>query len=161
MTTASVNDSGDTVQHADGNNGEINSIYFDLSTNASGGAVVHVLSLNEQLTEPGANFIPDVASGAETQITARSNLYGINSYSGLTNTVVAGTVNIHDDCDGDSGNNYYCDVSDGGTPIELFNTNNGPLDTLRLEWEVGASPGALSGTGRYSDELTFIASALF
>lgn len=161
MTTSSVNDSGDTVLHADGLNGEINSLFFDLSTNATGGAVVSVLSLNEALLGPGASQIPDVGGGGEVQITAGSGLYGINSYSGLVNTTSGGTAVIDDDCDGDGGATYYCDVSDGGIPLSIFTTGGVPIDNLRLEWEIAASPDAVDSTGTYSDELTFIASPTF
>lgn len=160
MTTSSVNDSGDTVLHADGISGEINSIFFDLSTNATAGAVVTVMSLNEALLGPGGSLIPDVGTG-EVQITAGSGLYGINSFAGLVNTATGGNAVIDEDCDGDTGATYYCDVSDGGSPIPIFTTGSVPIDNLRLEWEVGASPDAGDGTGSYSDELTFIASATF
>lgn len=159
MNTSSVNDSGDTVIHADGISGEINSIFFDLSTNANSGAVVTVLGLNGYLDGPGASTIPDVADGSEVQITAGGGLYGINSYSGLVNTATTGSAVVHDDCDGDTGSDYYCDVPT--TPTSIFTTNSAPIDSLRLEWEVGASPDAGDSTGTYTDQLTFIASATF
>ncbi|MFQ5493227.1 MAG: hypothetical protein ACE5DX_03650 [Candidatus Dojkabacteria bacterium] len=160
MNTSSVNDSGDTVIHSDGISGEINSVFFDLSTNADSGAAVTVVSLNSQLSGPGSNAIPDVADGSEVQITAGGGLYGINSFSGLVNTTTSGAAVINDDCDGDTGTDYYCDVG-SGTAVEIFTTGSSPIDALRLEWEVGASPDAGDGTGTYTDQLTFIATATF
>ena len=159
MTSSVVNDSGDTVLHADTLSGEINSIFFDLSTNADAGVAVTVTSLNGALNGPGANSIPTVGSGSEQQITAGSGLYGINSYSGLVNTAVGGAAVINVDCDGTSGTDYYCDTPT--SPASIFTTGGAPIDTLRLEWEVAASPNSLDGTGTYTDQLTFIATATF
>lgn len=161
LSVSAVNDSGDTVTHADGNSGAINSIWFDIGTNADGGAVVTVVSLREALYMDASNEIPDVTDGSEQEITAGDGLYGINHVSGSVNTTTSGTINVHDDCDCDSGDTYYCDVSDGGTPIEIFNTNSDPVDTGRVEFEVGASPDSSDGTGTYTDELTFIATSTF
>lgn len=159
LTTTSVNDSGDTVTHADGFSGEINSIWFDLSSNADGGVAVIVQSLNGYLAGPSSAQIPSVSDGSEVQITAGSGLYGMNAFSGLVKSTTSGGVLIYDDCDGDTGDDYYCDVST--SPVEIFNTASAPIDSLRMEWEVGASPDNLDGTGTYTDELTFIATATF
>ncbi|KXK26444.1 MAG: hypothetical protein TR69_WS6001000447 [candidate division WS6 bacterium OLB20] len=159
MNTSSVNDSGDTVVHADGLSGAINYVFFDLSTNADGGAIVTVRSLNGALDGPGSSQIPSVASGSEVQITSGSSLYGINSFGGLVNTAVTGASTIHADCDGTGGNDYYCDVPT--VAGEIFNTSGNPIDSLRIQWEIGASPGAQNATGTYTDELTFIATATF
>jgi hypothetical protein len=159
MTTSAVNNSGDSVAHADGGTGAINSIYFDLSTNASGGAAVTVTSLNAALLGPGANSIPTVGGSGEQHITAGSGLYGINSHAGLVDTSVSGTAVINTDCDGTAGVDYYCDTP--ASPAPIFTTNNAPIDTLRLQWEVAASPSSLNGTGTYTDQLTFIATATF
>ncbi|KXK26250.1 MAG: hypothetical protein TR69_WS6001001245 [candidate division WS6 bacterium OLB20] len=159
MNTSSVNDSGDSVVHADGLSGTINSIFFDLSTNADGGAVVTARSLNGFMSGPGSNQIPSVADGSEVQITAGSSLYGINSFGGLVNSATTGSSTIHSDCDGTSGNDYYCDISTSAS--EIFNTSGNPIDSLRIQWEVAASPGSTNATGTYTDELTFIATATF
>jgi hypothetical protein len=161
LSIASVNDSGTSVLHSDGLNGTINSIWFDIETNASGGAVVTVVSLREALYLDGSNQIPDVADGSEQQITAGSGLYGINVQSGFTNSTSSGTLVIQDDCDCDSGDTYFCDISDGGTPIQIFNTNSAPVDGGRLQFGVGASPDLADGTGTYTDELTFVATPTF
>ena len=159
MTTSAVNNSGDSVPHADGGTGAVNSIYFDLSTNASGGAAVTVTSLNGALLGPGASSIPTVGGSGEQQIVAGSSLYGINSHTGLIDTAVSGSALINTDCDGTSGVDYYCDTPT--TPTQIFTTNNLPVDTLRIQWEVAASPNSLNSTGTYTDQLTFIATATF
>jgi len=159
MNTTQVRDSGDTTIHADGSSGEVNSIYFDLSTNADGGAIVTVASQNGLLDGPGANSLAAVTDGSEQQITTNSSLYGINSFSGLVNTATSGAAIIHDDCDGDTGSDYYCDTPTSA--VEIFNTSGNPINILRLEWEVGAAPDSLDGTGTYTDQLTFVATATF
>jgi len=161
MTLTTVTKSGDNVLHADGLAGNINYIWFDLESNADGGSVVTVVSLNERLEMDGSNYIPDVAGGSEQQITFADGLYGINHRVGLVNSTTAGTILVHDDCDCDSGDAYYCDVSDGGTPIEVFNSNGNPVDDGRVQWAVGAAPDVSDGTGTYTDQLTFIATATF
>jgi hypothetical protein len=161
LATATVNDSGDSVLHADSVTGAINSIWFDIETNAASGAAVTVVSLREALFMDGSNSIPDVATGSEQQITAGSNLYGINVPSTATNSATVGSIIVHDDCDADSGNDYYCDVSDGGTPIQIFTTNSLPIQAGRVQWEVAASPSITTSVGTYTDELTFVATATF
>jgi len=161
LSISSVNDSGTSVLHSDGLNGVINSVWFDIETNASGGAAVTVVSLREALYMDGSNQIPDVTDGSEQQITAGSGLYGLNVQSGFTNSTTSGTIVVDDDCDCDSGDTYFCDVSDGGTPIEIFNTNSAPVDDGRLQFGVGTSPDISDGTGTYTDELTFVATATF
>jgi hypothetical protein len=159
MTTSAVSTSGASALHSDGGTGNINSIFFDLTSNATGGTAVTVMSANGALNGPGANQIPSVTTGAERHITAGSGLYGINSYAGLVNTSLSGNAVINDECDGDTGADYYCSVST--TPIEIFNTGGEAIDTLRLQWHVAASPDSLDGTGTYTDQLTFIATATF
>uniref|UniRef100_A0A7C5UU88 WxL domain-containing protein n=1 Tax=candidate division CPR3 bacterium TaxID=2268181 RepID=A0A7C5UU88_UNCC3 len=161
LSTTTVNDSGDTVMHADGLSGEINSIFFDLETNAEGGAAVTVVSLHESLYRDASNYIPSVDDGAERQITPGSGLYGINHPSGAVNSTTTGTQIVHDDCDADSGDDYYCDVKDGGTPIQIYNTNQDPVEDGRMEFEVGVSPTVYNPVGTYTDELTFVATATF
>ncbi|KXK27277.1 MAG: hypothetical protein TR69_WS6001000151 [candidate division WS6 bacterium OLB20] len=159
MTISSVNVSGNSVAHQDGNTGLINFIWMDLSTNANGGAAVSVFSLNDALTGPGSSEIPSVGAG-EVEITAGDGLYGLqNRFLDLKNAV-SGDIIINDDCDTDGGNTYFCSVG-GALGRELFNTNNDVVDQGRIQFRVGASPDALDQTGIYTDELTFIATATF
>ncbi len=83
LSLSSVNKSGDSVAHADGLTGNINYIWFDLETNAAGGAVVTVVSQYEALYKDSSNEIPSVGTGSEQQILAASGLYGINHRSAL------------------------------------------------------------------------------
>jgi len=164
MTLTTVNKSGDSVLHADGLTGNINYIWFDLESNADGGTVVTVVSANEELSGPGSNSIPSVVTGSEQQIAVLSGLYGLNHRSGLVNTTAAGSLVVHVDCDCTSGDSYYCDIRDSegsGTPIEIFNSNGNPVDDGRVQWAVGAAPDSDSGTGTYTDQLTFVATATF
>ncbi len=161
MTLSSVNKSGDSVTHADGLTGNINYIWFDLETNASSGAVVTVVSQYEALYKDSTNEIPSVATGSEQQILAASGLYGLNHRSGFTNSTAIGSMLVDVDCDASSGDDYYCDVADGGTPISIFDSNSLPVDDGRMQFSVGAAPDSADGTGTYTDQLTFVASATF
>jgi hypothetical protein len=161
MSLSSVNKSGDDVAHADGLTGLVNYIWFDLETNASGGAAVTVVSQYESLYKDSTNEIPSVATGAEQQITAASGLYGINHRSGFTNSAAVGSMIVDADCDASSGDDHYCDVADGGTPISIFHSNSLPVDDGRMQFSVGAAPDSSDGTGTYTDQLTFVAAATF
>jgi hypothetical protein len=158
MTTSTVNKSGSTVSHADGGSGAINNIWFDLSSNASGGSVVRSYSLNNDLQGPGGSTIPSVGSG-EVQITSGSSLYGLQHLSGDVSTVVSGTLTIDADCDATSGATYFCSV--GGTSGRNILSTTAAVDTARVQLRVGASPNSLNTTGTYTDQLTFIATATF
>jgi len=161
MTLSGVNKSGDSVLHADGLTGNINYLWFDLESNGNGGVVVTIMSQHESMYMDASNEIPDVATGSEQQITSAAGLYGINHRSGFINTAVSGSLVVHVDCDCTSGDDYYCDVSDGGTPIEVFNSNSNPVDDGRVQWAVGVAPDSSDGTGTYTDQLTFVATSTF
>ncbi len=159
MTTSSVNSSGSSVLHADNNTGNINSIWFDLSTNSDAGATVTAYSLNNALQGPGGSTIPSVASG-QVQITAGSSKYGLQNRVLDIKSTVTGNLTINSDCAATSGDDYFCSV--GGTAgREIFNTSALPIDTGRVQFRVGASPNSLNATGTYTDELTFIATSTF
>jgi hypothetical protein len=159
MNTSSVTSSGSSVLHADSNTGNVNSIWFDLSSNSSAGAVVTAYSLNNALQGPGGSTIPSVGSG-QVQITAGSSLYGLQNRVLDIKSTVSGELTINTDCTATSGDAYFCSV--GGTAgREIFNTSGATLDTGRVQFRVGASPNSLNATGTYTDELTFIATATF
>ncbi len=169
MTLSSVNKSGDDVTHADGLTGLVNYIWFDLSTNADGGAVVTVVSLNEELEMDSTNEIPSVARGSAVEILAGSGLYGLKFHDGAVAASQAsptptGDVYPHAECDESvNGAGYYCGVDDstGGSPLEIFNTGGDPVDEGRMQWSVGAAPDAADATGTYTDQLTFVATGTF
>jgi hypothetical protein len=161
LTLDAVNSSGDSVMHADGVEGAINYIWFDLETNASGGAIVTVESQYESLYKDSSNEIPTVGTSGEIQITNGSGLYGLNHPSGSANSSTIGSLVVEGDCDAGTGDNYYCDVADGGSPITIFDSNDLPVDDGRVQFAVGASPDSADGTGTYTDQLTFVATATF
>jgi hypothetical protein len=156
-----ISKSGNLVFHSDGGEGDINYIWFDIETNASSGGVVTMTSANEALVMDGSNQIDDVTDGDERLISSGSGLYGINHPSTAINYSYKGLMNVAWDCDCSNGDDYYCDVSDGGTPIQLFDTNGGPIDDGRIQFAIGASPNNAHPTGTYNDQLTFIATSNF
>jgi hypothetical protein len=95
------------------------------------------------------------------QILAASGLYGINHRLGFTNSAVIGAMVVDVDCDASAGDDYYCDVADGGVPISLFNSKNLPIDHGRMQFSLGAAPNSADSTGTYTGQLTFIATATF
>ncbi len=161
MSLSSVNKSGDSVVHVDGLMGEINYLWFDLETNASGGAVVTVISQYEGLYKDASNIIPSVGTSGEIQISAASGLYGFNHRSGFANNAAVGSMTVDGDCDCSGGDDYYCDLADGGTPISILDSNSLPVDDGRIQFAVGATPDSADGTGTYTDQLTFVATSTF
>lgn len=155
MSTLQVNKSGDNVLHADGNMGEINSIYFDLTTNADGGAIITVKSLYGALYKDATNAIPSVTNtGSGVAITAGDGAYGLRH---VTSSADEGTPTIEADYNGAAGT--YGEAAT--TTTTIFGTNDAPISLGRYELEVGATPNAMHGTGTYTDELTFIATSTF
>jgi hypothetical protein len=179
MTTSAVNNSGDSVGHADGGTGAINYVWFDTSTNAAGGVAVTLVSyfglnnvdgtpssLISALEGPGStNEIRSVPSAAETTITAGSGLYGFAFTNGGTNTVATGTAatiatNYDMDTVGEYGWVPSQATSGTGSPATIY-SSTAALDTSRTQFEVAAAPDAQDGTGTYTDQLTFIATGTF
>ncbi|MFQ5493525.1 MAG: hypothetical protein ACE5DX_05195 [Candidatus Dojkabacteria bacterium] len=171
MNTSAVNDSGDTVIHADGVSGAVNYIWFDTSTNANGGVAVTVLSNTgsysgntalSALEGPGVNEIESVA--AEAVISTGGGKYGLAFATDDTgtNTVVSGSAaTISTAYDQNAAATFgVVPASAGGTAATIL-SSSGALDQSRVQFEVGASPDAGNGTGTYTDEMTFIATATF
>ena len=155
LSATSVSSSGDTVMHADGNSGDINYIFFNITTNANSGAVVTVLSANGALIGPGSETIDSVTNdGDGVLISAGDGAYGIRE---VTNSTTSGTFSIAGDYDGTT--NTYGSVASSTTTI--FTSNSGPIQDGRLQLEVGISPSSTNATGTYSDTLTFVATGTF
>ena len=153
MSSLEVRDSGDAgVLHADGLSGTVNSVWFDIETNADGGAAVTQDSLNGLLDGPGAATIPSVVTGND--ITAGSNTYGVQMPS--AGTAGTGTIVRNTSCDTAT---EFCAADT--TPLQLFTTNTDPIATGRLELQVAAAPSVTTTVGTYTDELTYIATATF
>lgn len=148
----------DSVLHADGNEGYINSIFFDLTTNAPEGAVVTVKSLNDGLKGPGeANMINSVGvnGGADgDNILPNTGRYGYTLQevpSTDNGTIVRNTL-----CTTDSS---YCGPTT--TAKELFNTNGAQVEGARVRMDIAAAAAYTNTPGLYSDTLTFVATATF
>jgi hypothetical protein len=136
------------VVHSDGNSGVINSIYFNLTTNAWGGAVVNVTSTNGALQGPDANKILSVTNDGDP-IVANSGLYGFT----MPNTATGnGTVIRNSAC---TLGTAFCKLVT--TPNVVFNTNGRPLDNGRIRLDLAAAAAYTNNPGTYTDTLTFIA----
>jgi uncharacterized delta-60 repeat protein len=153
LTSAIVNKSMTSSKHADGLNGLINSIYFDLTTNAPSGAVVTVKSLNSGLKGPGTtNLIASVSDGLD--IAANSGLYGYNLTTGSTQKY--GAIYPNSLCDTII---KFCGPT--STPKTVFDTNNLPVDSARVRMDLAAAAAYTNNPGTYTDTLTFVATATF
>jgi hypothetical protein len=154
LSSAIVNKSNSTsVKHSDGGDGIINSIYFDISTNALGGVVVYVKSLNSGLIGPGSNIVYSIATDGQ-DIPANSGLYGYNlpvASSQLNGNIIKNT-----NC---NSNNKYCGPI--STPKVVFNTGGFPIDTARVRMDLAAAASYTSNPGTYTDTLTFYATATY
>lgn len=140
LTTGAINKSEDaSVLHADGGYGLINSIYFDLSTNAIDGAIVTVISMNKGLDSA------DDTIAATTTLSVGSEGYGINVSSAGSTTA---------DCSGAT----YCNLN--GAEVYLFHTD-APVEGARVIAAVAAAVSPLTNPGTYTDTLTFVATATF
>jgi hypothetical protein len=152
LNSSYVNRSQDaTVVHSDGVTGAINSIYFDLTTNAFGGAIVLVKSTNGALVGPDTNTIPAITDGLE--VVANSKTYGFTMPTGDTGN---GTIVTNTSC---SAINAFCGLTT--EQKEVFNTNGAPLDVGRVRMDLAAAAAYVNNPGTYTDTLTFIAVPTF
>jgi hypothetical protein len=153
LNASAVNISnGAAVIHSQGGSGKINSIFFDLTTNAVSGAIVTVTSANGALVGPGTSKIDSVATNG-AGITANSGLYGFT----LPNTTSGnGTINRNSSC---ATNSTFCRLITGGTTV--FDTNSSPLDNGRIRMDIAAAAIYTNNPGVYTDTLTFSAVATY
>lgn len=140
-----------SVQHSDSNQGLINSIYIDISSNISGGAVVYIKSLNAGLKGPNTNYIVSVADG--DNITAGSGLYG---FSLTTEAEGTGTIVRNANC---TSSNTYCGLDSSFK--EVFNTDGNIINDGRVRIDFAASPGINNNPGIYQDTLVFTVTTTF
>jgi len=151
MSYLYINKSKESQNH-DGVSGEINSIYFDLTSNAVAGATVSVKSANGGLQGP-VDLIGSVAVDGD-DITEGSGTYG---YSLLgTPTYNHGTVILNPDC---SVEGEYCGPNTA--PKLVFNSDSHPVDTARVRMDLAAAAKYTNTPGSYTDTLTFIATATY
>jgi hypothetical protein len=152
LNAAWVNQSHtDSVSHADGGQGVINSVYLNLSTNAINGAIVNVTSAHGSLLGPGGNTIASVANGQD--IAANSGKYGF-SLTGVE--FVNGTINLNNNC---IYGGEYCALTQ--SPLRVFDSNDQPLEGGRIRMDIAAAATYTNNPGSYSDTLTFIATATY
>jgi hypothetical protein len=153
LTSALVNKSNSaSVLHSDGGSGIVNSIYFDISTNAPSGAVVTVKSLNGGLQGPGINIINSVIDGND--ISANSGTYGYNLP--VASSQIYGSIIPNAQCDSEI---TFC----GPTQLSktVFTTNNLPVDTARVRMDLAAAASYTNNPVNYTDTLTFVATSTF
>jgi len=171
LTMAYVNKSNtDAVMHSNDDNELINSIYFDISTNAASGVVLTYKSLYGELRGPGHNIlatsdsdIPTVADGS-TQIEQGVSAYGIQMYAdpvykskgGADPIVNCGTAP------------YYCVMGEinpttgvNEQTFESIYTATGPIELGRGRIDVAAAIDGTVVPGNYEDYITFIATSIF
>jgi hypothetical protein len=153
LTSAIVNKSQTISNHADGLPGTINSIYFDLTTNAPGGAVVTVKSLNGGLQGPGTNLITSVTDGLD--IAANSGLYGY--HLPVASTQLHGSIIPNSLCDSSV---EFCGALSTATNT-VFDTNDLPIDSARVRMDLAAAASYTNNPGLYTDTLTFVATGTF
>lgn len=145
-----VNKSNDaSIMHSDGISGVINSIYFDLTSNAYNGVIVYVSSQNEGLSGAAGNLIASVENDGDA-IDVNSGRYGFNLFS---NTSGNGVINRKPACS--SSADVFCKLTN--TANEVLNTNNQPIDQGRARLDIAAAAAYTNNPGQYSDTLTFIA----
>ncbi len=152
LTSIAVNKSNSgSVTHTSGS-GVINSIYFDLTTNAANGAIVTVTSSNGGLESAGIanNRIESVTSGQD--IAANSGSYGYQMPLGNTGN---GTIETNAACT----ETLYCALTTGQTTV--FTTDALPLDNGRIRMDIAAAAAYTNNPGSYTDTLTFVAVATF
>jgi len=159
LKAADVNKSNTTaVMHSDGESGVINSIYFNLTSNAAGGTIVTVTSLNGGLKGPGeANMVNSVGvnGGADgDNILANSGRYGYTLQE--TPSADNGVINRNEVCITSSS---YCGPTT--TAKELFNTNGAQVEVARVRMDLAIAVSYTNTPGIYSDTLTFVATATF
>jgi hypothetical protein len=153
LTSAIVNKSQTIANHSDGLSGTINSIYFDLTTNAPSGAVVTVKSLNGGLQGPGTNLISSIADGSD--IASNSGKYGFNLTASSTQKY--GSIIPNSQCNSLT---TFCGPLSTGVKI-VFDTNNLPVDSARVRMDLAAAASYTNNPGVYTDTLTFVATGTF
>jgi hypothetical protein len=148
-----LNKSQNSVTHSDGLPGIINSIYFDLTTNAISGAVIRVISANGGLQGPPTNLITSIADGQN--ILMNSGTYGFNLP--VAGTAKHGSFVANSSCNTAS---TYCGAVTSGMK-DVYTTGGHPIDAGRARMDIAAGASYVNNPGTYTDTLTFVATATF
>ena len=155
LNSSIVNKSNTTeVMHSQGGMGIINSIYFDLSTNAPGGAVVSISSANGGLKGPGDNML--TSPGYDGFIIAANSGYYGYTVPATFPTATHGTIHLNGAC-----SNPFVSCDFNQTKEVLFDTNGSPLENGRIRMDISAAAKYTNNPGLYTDTLTFVATATF
>lgn len=161
LTTLAVNSSGDSVMHSAGGTGMINWIYFDLSTNAAGGAVVTMESLGSAgrpgyLDGPGTDT-QDIPGTGGTIVAGTAN-YGFKYASVPTNGIMGtgGVVTLPAGCE--AADTDYCAMPLSATSIYSVSSS---VQAARGQIELAAAIDGTMVPGTYTDVLQFIATATY
>ena len=151
LTTASVSGSDESA---------INSIWLDLDTNASGGAVITVSSTNSSLK---STSVPgDTIPSASAQMSPGTANYGlcVKSVTATTGSATATSPFNNAICDQTPVGNIVGGLT--GTAQNLLNTNSAEIAGMRAEIMVDAAISALTAAHNdYTDTLKFIATGTF
>jgi hypothetical protein len=174
LTLAGPNVSGVSAMHSDGDEGEINYIFFDLATNAASGAAITMESVGSRpgyLDGPGTltEDIVSVADGDELEIGVVgygwkwAELEGYTPPVGETNTgyfysAKGDGASVTTDSDCISTDTTYCAIDDD--PLTIFSIS-GSIEGGRGKLEIGASINGTMVPGTYTDTLQFIATATY
>jgi uncharacterized delta-60 repeat protein len=164
LSSAYINKSNSVaVDHSDGFSGIINSIYFDLSTNAASGAVVTVVSANGGLQGPGSNILPSIGVSVGIDGITRADGEDIPLNSGVcgfnlpvASNQIIGTILKNSLCDTTI---KYCGAS--STPKLVFSSNGLPINGARVRMDLAAAANDINPPGTYVDTLTFVATSTF
>jgi len=148
-----------TTAAVSGSDGSINSIWLDLDTNASGGAVITVLSANSSLK---STAVPgDTIPSASAQMSAGTANYGLCVSTLTTSTGSATSVSPFTDvqCDTTPAGNIVGGLT--GSTQNLI-TTTAAVTAMRARILVDAAITALTAAHNdYTDTLTFIATGTF
>jgi hypothetical protein len=148
-----LNKSLNSVTHSDGIPGLINSIYFDLTTNAITGAVIRVKSANGGLQGPPSNLITSITDGQNILI--NSGTYGFNMP--VAGEAKHGSFVANSSCDTAS---TYCGAVTSSMK-NVYTTGGHPIDSGRARMDIAAGASYTNNPGTYTDTLTFVATSTF
>ena len=168
LTMVDVNKSGAMATHLNGE-GYINSIYFDFSTNSASGGVITYKSLYGELRGPAHNADSSLdldipSTDGYTDIVAGTSGYGIQlATAPVYKSVGTGTQTVN--C---SNSVTYCvmglidpNTGENTQLAEPIYTVTGPIELGRGKIDVAAAIDGTVVPGSYSDQVTFIATAIY
>ena len=159
-----------SVEHTNGDNKVINSIYFDFSTNAASGGVITYKSLFGELRGPAHNADASLdldipTTDGNTNIVAGTSGYGIQlATAPVYKSVGTGTQTVN--CGNTS--STYC-IMGAINPTTGVNeqlslpiyTVTGPIELGRGKIDVAAAIDGTVVPGSYTDQVTFIATSIY